>query len=87
MKGNNYISMQDIDVCTVNRDELVDISTVRININDSPEKKLKDFIKQIKNPYCFLSNGYVVKVKYTDNGRTIKDCLADVIDTFFPNNT
>lgn len=73
--------MKNVDVRTVDKATLVDISTVHINPKDSPEKKMSDYIKQVKNPYCFLCNGYAVKLEFADSGRTIEDCFLDYIDT------
>lgn len=76
-----FETMKNTDIRTVNKADLVDIDTVVINPYDSPEKKMTDYIKQVKNPYCFLCNGYAVKMEYADNGRTIEDCFAEYIDT------
>lgn len=73
--------MKNTDVRTVDKSELVDISTVHINPADSPEKKMSDYIRQVKNPYCFLCGGYAVKLEFADNGRTIEDCFLEYIDT------
>ena len=51
---NNTIMMKNTDVRLVDKSQLVDISGVKINPIDSPEKKMKDYIEQVKNPYCFL---------------------------------
>lgn len=73
--------MRNIDVRTVDKSELVNIDNVKININDKPEKKMRDYITQIKNPYCFLCNGYAVKLAFADNNRTIEDCFTEAIET------
>lgn len=74
-------TMKNVDVRTVDRSTLVDIEEVKINPKDSPEKKMVDYIRQIKNPYCFLCNGYVVKLEFADNGKTFEDCFMEYIDT------
>lgn len=74
-------TMKNVDVRTVDRSTLVDIEEVKINPKDSPEKKMADYISQIKNPYCFLCNGYVVKLEFADNGKTFEDCFMEYIDT------
>ena len=73
--------MKNIDVSTVDKSTLVDISTININPKDPPEKKFRDFVEQIKNPYCFLCNGYAVKLSFSDNGKTLEDCFMEYIDT------
>lgn len=74
-------AMKNIDIRTVDKSTLVDIDTVTINPKDCPEKKMADYIQQVKNPYCFLCNGYAVKMEFADNGRTIEDCFTEYIDT------
>lgn len=76
----NISTLKNIDIRTVDKATLADISNVKINPNDSPEKKMTDYINQIKNPYCFLCNGYAVKIEFANTGRTIEDCFSDYID-------
>ncbi len=79
MNTKKYNEMKNVDVRTVDKSELVDIGNVKININDKPEKKMQDYIEQVKNPYCFLCNGYAVKLAFANNNRTIEDCFTEAI--------
>ena len=45
--------MQNIDVRTVDPETLVDIRTVKIDQSLSREEREAEFIRQVKNPYCF----------------------------------
>ena len=74
-------NMKNIDIKTVDKTKLVDITTVKINLQDTPEKKMKDYIEQVKNPYCFLCNGYVVKLEFSDGDKSIEDCLINYINS------
>ncbi len=74
-------ALKNVDIRTVDKSALTDISSVKINPTDSPEKKMKDYIEQIKNPYCFLCNGYAVKVEFANTDRTIEDCFSDYIES------
>ena len=47
----------------INESELVDISTVKINTDLPVKERIKDYIRQIKNPYCYLDHGVVVTNK------------------------
>ena len=75
------INTKNIDIKTVDKTKLVDITTVKINPQDTPEKKMKDYIEQVKNPYCFLCNGYVVKLEFSDGDKSIEDCLINYINS------
>lgn len=81
MRVTSIENMKNTDIRTVDKSTLVDISKVVINPKDSPEKKTQDYLNQIKNPYCFLCNGYAVKLNFADNERTIEDCFLEYIDT------
>ena len=54
--------------------ELVDISTVKINTELPLKERILDYVKQIKNPYCYICNGVVVKIGFTGK-RTLNECL------------
>ncbi len=77
----NLNTFKNVDIRTVDKSTLTDIRSIKINLNDSPEKKMKDYIDQIKNLYCFLCNGYAVKVEFADTDRTIEDCFSDYIES------
>lgn len=76
----NISTLKNVDIRTVDKATLADISNVKINPNDSPGKKMTNYINQIKNPYCFLCNGYAVKIEFANTSRTIEDCFSDYID-------
>lgn len=67
------------DFYSVDRNSLIDISTVEIDRSLPPAERLADYIKQIKNPYCFLCNGIVVHIAYADTELTIEDKLEQFI--------
>ncbi len=69
-------ALKEIDVRTVNRDTLVDRSTVSINKNIPRHERLQDFIEQIKNPYCYKDGKAVVKISFSNMGRTLDQCVA-----------
>ena len=61
--------------------ELTDISTIKLTPNDSVEKKTKDFIEQIKNPYSFKCGEYEVNVEFAETNKKLKDCLSNCIES------
>ena len=38
----------------------------------------EDYIRQIKNPYCYLSNGVIVKISFAGRD-TLEECLSRCI--------
>jgi len=79
--NDSIAAMKYTDIKTVDKTSLVDISTVNINPKDNPEKKMQDYISQVKNPYCFLCNGYAVKLEFDNGDKTIEDCLINYINS------
>ena len=72
-------SLTEVDIRTVDKDTLVDVGDVRINMNLPVEEKIKDYIRQIKNPYCFLSNGVVVKIRFSGD-RKLEDNILQYFE-------
>lgn len=69
-------ALKDIDLRTVNRDDLVERNTVKINPNASQDNRLQDFIRQIKNPYCYKDGKTVVKISFANTDTTMEDCIS-----------
>lgn len=67
--------MKTVDIRTVNRDELVDIRDVVIDQDVPKEEKIKSFMRQIRNPYCFKVGNVVVKTTFADTDATLDDRL------------
>lgn len=72
--------MAQVDIRTVNPDELVEIEDVKISGDLSKEDRVLDYIRQIKNPYCYLYHGIIVKVSFAGK-RRMEDCLKDCLFT------
>ena len=78
---NSYIitkeqlmEMQNIDMTAIDPDSLADINDVIINTDLPVGERVKDYIRQIKNPYCYKNHGVIVKVSFAGRGR-LEDCL------------
>ena len=56
-----------------------DIRDVRINPALSRDERLKEFIKQIKDPYCFKCGKYTVRAQFSQNGVSLEDCLKQIL--------
>lgn len=68
--------MKRVDPRTVERGALVQRNSVHLDPNAPREERLRDFIRQIKNPYCYLDGKTVVKISFSDTDTTMEDCLA-----------
>lgn len=58
-----------------NRDTLKDIRSVRIDASKPPSERVKAFVEQIGNPYCYLDSGVVVEVSFADTDIRLQDRL------------
>lgn len=67
----------------ISLDELVDIRDVKINTKLSKEEKIADYIRQIKNPYCYKYKNHRVIVTFNQNTNlTLKDCLEEYLKIY-----
>ena len=72
-------AMKSIDPRTVDRSTLMQRSSVRLDPSAPREERLREFIQQIKNPYCYLDGKTVVKISFTNTATTIEDCLENYL--------
>lgn len=75
----NLEELKNVDIRTVDRDSLVDINDVKIDMNLPREERLIEFIRQIKNPYCYRCGKVVVKVSFADTKVTLEDRLINYL--------
>ncbi len=77
----DFNAMRNVDIRTVDRDTLVDINAVRIDESLPQPEKILQYIRQIGNPYCYRCGDVVIKERFSDNGRSLNDCLEQYIGT------
>ena len=53
----------------------------RVDRNLPSDERIRSFIEQIKNPYCFKVGDTVVKVSFADTPNTITDNFINMIAT------
>ena len=59
--------------------ELPDIRDVKINPALTKEERIAEFVRQIKDPYCFRCGKYTVHVQFSENGVSLEDCLKQIL--------
>ena len=65
--------MKAVDIRTVDPESLVDVSGILISDDMTKEERVAEFVKQVKNPYCFRVGDMVVKNVYSFDGISLKD--------------
>lgn len=78
MKQIEIEKMKKIDVRTVNARDLVDIKDVEINMELSKEERWLDFARKVKNPFCYICNGIIVKTSYSDTKESLENRLVQL---------
>ncbi len=59
--------------------ELVDIRDITIDTSLPVDERVKSYIQQIKDPYCFRVGDVKVRVSYSDTDRTLTDNFCDML--------
>lgn len=59
--------------------ELVDIRDVVIDKSLTLEERVKSYVEQIKNPYCFKVGDVVVRVSYAGKDKSLTDSFTSMI--------
>lgn len=65
--------MKAVDVRTVDPETLVDVSKIKIDESLSKEERVAEFLRQVKNPYCFRVGNMVVKNVYSNDGVSLRE--------------
>lgn len=63
------------DFSHIDRESLVDIRTVKIDMELPKEERIQSFLKQIKNPYLCRYGNIVVQSIFADTEITLDDRL------------
>ena len=73
MDGKTLQELKRVNIKEVNPDELVDISEIEIDTKQSVQKRVKEYVEQVHNPYLVRVGEYVVKIGYSDCKETLND--------------
>ena len=71
--------LRQVDIRSVNPDDLVEMDRVTIREDLPVGERLKDFIRQIGNPYCYRSHGVIVKISFSGR-RSLEECILSCIE-------
>lgn len=59
--------------------ELVDIRDISVDKSLPKEERIAEYIRQIKDPYCFKCGKFTIRVRFADNDVTLEDCLQRLL--------
>ncbi len=70
--------LKNVDVRTVDISALEDIEHIEIDSSLSARERWMDFAEKIKNPFCFICNGMIVKVSYSEAKESLENKLVQL---------
>jgi len=74
---NQLEQMSQIDVKDTDREKLIDIQTININPLHTATGRMESYFEQIKNPYCFLCDDTIVKIRFEPKGKDLAQSLKN----------
>lgn len=77
----DFETLRQVDVRTVDPDTLVDIKELDIDKTMPREQRMAEFVRQVKNPYCFKVGKVAVSVGYSGDGVTFEQRMEHYLQT------
>ena len=79
MTAEEYRKYLDTDFGDVDIKDMKDIRDIRIDRALPKEKRTKQYLKQVGNPYLVRVGNIKVKVRFANNGVTFEDVFEDML--------
>lgn len=79
LDGKTLQELKRVNIKEVNPEELLDISEIEIDMKQSVQKRVKEYVEQVHNPYLVRVGEYVVKIGYSDCKETLNDRMKQYI--------
>lgn len=70
--------LKKADVRTVDISALSEIEKIEIDSSLPARERWMDFAEKIKNPFCFICNGMVVKISYSEAKESLENRLVQL---------
>ena len=71
--------MKSVDIRTVKPEDVADIQQIKIDEKLSQKERQAEFIRQVKNPYCFRVGKVIVKAVYSGDGVTLNERFEELL--------
>ena len=76
MKNDDLEQWGQVDITSISKENLVDISSIKLDRFAPAEERLSSFLNQIGNPYCFLYDSTPVRISFSESGQTLQECMT-----------
>lgn len=73
--------MKENNQTTADMSGLVDIRDVKVDRSLPVEDRIRSYVEQVKDPYCFRVGDVKVRVSFASNGRTLNDSFTDMLES------
>ena len=70
--------MKENNQTTADMSGLVDIRDVKVDRSLPVEDRIRSYVEQVKDPYCFRVGDVKVRVSFASNGTTLNDSFTDM---------
>ena len=71
--------MKENNQTTADMSGLVDIRDVKVDRSLPVEDRIRSYVEQVKDPYCFRVGDVKVRVSFASNGRTLNESFTDML--------
>jgi len=75
----NFDTVENSDIKGITVENLIDICDIKVDTSLPAEERIEDYIRQIKNPYCYKCGDIVVKIKFIDTDVTMEECMENYL--------
>ena len=77
MNSLNIAALSCVDIQKMNKGELTDISSMKLDPSVPQELRAAYMLKEMGNPYCFRVGDLGVKLEFPDSAPSLQDALSD----------
>ena len=70
--------MKNMDINQTNPN-LMELTEIQIDESLPKQERILDFIKKIRNPYCFKCNGVMIKLEFSNEGMSFEDGMVQYL--------
>ena len=71
------VQMQEIEITDIDTSTLVNIENVKTDDSLPDDERLKSYLEQIRNPYCFICGDTPVRVRFVAPEKTLSQSLGN----------
>ncbi len=73
--------MKNVDVRTVDPETLVDVTKIVIDGRLSRKERIAEYLRQVKNPYCYRVGDVIVKNSFSNDGISLQERFEEFART------